>query len=251
MSLAESILLRLCRSPQAGDYANEPWDVADPLSLFKSKIPDFLAQLRGQNVVDFGCGSGQQSLALLRAGTASVVGIEIDEARLAQARALAAQEGLTDRLAFGARPEEFADRRFDFVLSQNAMEHFDDPKGVLAAMKAMLAPGGRILLTFGPPWLAPYGSHMHFFCHVPWIHLMFSERTVMRVRRRFRTDTLASYREAGLNRMTVARFERTVAACGMRIDHKSYDCVKGIDVLGKLPLLRELFVNHITCVLTP
>lgn len=39
-----------------------------------------------------------------------------------------------------------------------------------------------LLITFGCPWLSPYGSHMHFFTKMPWINVFFSETTVMRVR---------------------------------------------------------------------
>ena len=77
---------------------------------------------------------------------------------------------------------------FDIVLSHNSMEHFGDPARILDVMKSALKPDGRLYITFGPPWYAPYGSHMHFFTRVPWVNLLFSERTVMAVRARYRND---------------------------------------------------------------
>ena len=142
---------------------------------------------------------------------------------------------------------------FDVILSSFTVEHFADPAGVLAEMRAALAPGGRLLVTFGPPWLAPSGSHMHFFTPVPWVHLLFAERTVMAVRARYRADGARRYEEveSGLNRMTVGRFERLAASAGLRMERRRYDCVKGIRVLGRAPLLRELFINNVACVLAP
>lgn len=52
---------------------------------------------------------------------------------------------------------------FDIVVSQNAMDHFRDPIGILSTMKGLIHEDGKILITFGPPWFSPYGSHMYFF----------------------------------------------------------------------------------------
>ena len=60
--------------------------------------------------------------------------------------------------------------------------HFGDPAGVLDLMRGLVNVQGRLMITFGPPWLAPYGAHMHFFTKLPWVHLLFSEQTVLRVR---------------------------------------------------------------------
>ena len=140
---------------------------------------------------------------------------------------------------------------FDVVISQNAFEHFGDPEQILNEMNSLLKDSGIVLLTFGPPWLAPYGSHMHFFCKVPWINILFSEKTVMKVRSNFRNDGAVRYEEveSGLNRMTVTRFENIVSSNNMKLITKNYECIKGMNWLAKLPLLRELFINHISAVL--
>jgi hypothetical protein len=41
------------------------------------------------------------------------------------------------------------------VRSHNSFEHFSGPEGVLVAMRELLTESGLILVTFGPPWLAP------------------------------------------------------------------------------------------------
>ena len=106
-------------------------------------------------------------------------------------------------------------------------------------------------MTFGPPWYAPYGGHMHFFTRLPWATLLFDEGTVMRVRARFRDDGATRYAELeeGLNRMSLARFERLVAETGLTVTYRRDDQVRGQRWLGRLPLLRELFTNQVSCAL--
>jgi hypothetical protein len=74
----------------------------------------------------------------------------------------------------------------------------------------------------------------------------------MKVRVRFREDGAMRYEEveSSLNKMTVAKFEHTVSGAGLQMVHRRYDCVKNLNFRGKLPLLRELFVNQISCVLS-
>jgi SAM-dependent methyltransferase len=256
MRIGERILLAFSRpvdAPDLAEAAREP-GVEHALDDLLRRFPDLPERVRGRRVLDFGCGAGRQAVALTRAGAAFVLGVESNPRTLRGARALAAAEGIgPGRLAFApAVPEELRGG-FDVVLSKDSMEHFADPGAVLAVMRAALAPGGRLLVTFGPPWLAPSGSHMHFFTPLPWVHLLFAERTVMAVRARYRADGARRYEEveSGLNRMTVRRFERLAASAGLRMERRRYDCVKGIPIVGRAPLLRELFINNVACVLTP
>jgi SAM-dependent methyltransferase len=249
MTLGEATLLRLSRAPGSGDYVTETRTQADPLVLLVRNFPGFADAIRGRRVVDFGCGGGGQSAALAAAGARFVLGVDDNPGMLAAARERAVEQGVADRVEFAASLDGEHAAGFDLVVAQNSMEHFLDPASALRAMRDSLAPGGRIFMTFGPPWYAPYGSHMHFFTRLPWVHLLFSEATVMRVRSRFRDDDLRTYRDAGLNKMSVRRFERLVAESGMRMVFRKYDCVRQLGFLARIPLLRELFINHVSCVL--
>jgi SAM-dependent methyltransferase len=251
MSLGERLLARLSREPEAGDYEQPEWELDSSLSLLESRVPDFRARIASRSVVDFGCGAGFQSVALVQAGASRVLGVEANPQTLARARELAEGAGVGDALSFCSRPGGEHAGRFDIVISQNSMEHFPDPLATLQEMSALLAPGGTLIITFGPPWYAPYGSHMHFFTRVPWVNLLFPEKTVLNVRARYRSDGATRYEEVegGLNRMSLARFESLIARCGLRVSMRRYEAVRGIDALARLPLLRELFVNHVTYVL--
>lgn len=250
----ERILLALSRNPGADDYAT-PHDrrmLDNALSLLSAIFPDFLVSIRGRYILDFGCGSGLQALAMGRSGARYVFGLDANQQSVTEARELAAKLGLQSQVEFGATLAGEHGGRFDLVICQNSMEHFPDPARALEVMKSTLGAQGKIMITFGPPWYAPYGSHMHFFTKVPWVNILFGEKTVMRVRSHFRQDGALSYVEVegGLNKMSIATFEGLIRSHGMRLDWHRYDCVKRLDWLAHIPVLRELFINRISCVLS-
>jgi SAM-dependent methyltransferase len=165
---------------------------------------------------------------------------------------LAKQLGVEKQVEFSYSLADHFKSRFDMVISQNSMEHYKYPDEVLNDMKSALRQDGTILITFGPTWFAPYGSHTSFFTKIPWVNLIFDEKTVMKVRSHFRNDRASKYEEidGGLNKMSVRKFERIISNSGMKILYRKYDCFKNIIVLGKLPLMRELFINHISFIIT-
>lgn len=255
MQIAERILLCLSRPAESHHHAQaeHEWNPDNALSLLVREFPDFDNLVSGNRIVDLGCGLGYQSVALALQRNCYVVGIETNHKALRKAIDLAKSSNVAEeRLLFIDSVSDEMRNSFDLVISQNSMEHFEDPVAVINEMVSLIHDSGKLLITFGPPWLAPYGSHMHFFCKVPWINILFSERTVMKVRSNFRSDGATKYEEveSGLNKMSVTKFERIVANAKLKIDFRKYSCVKGFNFLGKLPLIRELFINHISCVLT-
>lgn len=166
----------------------------------------FLKQVHGKRVIDFGCGSGEQSLELARHGAARVIGVDLRERVLEEARSAAREAGLAAICEFTTRTNE----KVDFVVSVDAFEHFEDPPSILATMFDLLLPNGSVLISFGPTWYHPLGGHM--FSVVPWAHLIFSEQALLRWRADLRPDrpTRFSEIEGGLNQMTIRRFERIV-----------------------------------------
>jgi SAM-dependent methyltransferase len=256
MNLAERILLLLSRAPSERDYeadaAATTLDTA--LQLLDRVYPQLGDLVAGRNIADFGCGFGYQSIALAKKYGCRVVGIDTNPRTLQRAKENAAAHAVSPgQVTFVERIGPNMLGMFDVVISQNSFEHFGEPEQALGEMRSLLRDSGKILVTFGPPWFAPYGSHMQFFCKVPWINLLFSERTVLNVRRRYRADGARRYGEveSGLNKMTVRRFESLVSSLpGLTVTYRKYDCVKGMNWLSRLPHLRELFINHVTVLLS-
>jgi 2-polyprenyl-3-methyl-5-hydroxy-6-metoxy-1,4-benzoquinol methylase len=82
--LAERLLARLCKDPSEVPY-DDPLDPdkvatrqvpAEPLANLERQFPDLERFVRGKDVLDFGCGFGDQSGELARKYAARVVGLD-------------------------------------------------------------------------------------------------------------------------------------------------------------------------------
>ncbi len=241
--LSKAVLTLLSKPPGSVDGREDALDPDEALRLFSERWPDALKPMIGGRVLDFGCGGGALSIALARAGC-SVVGLDIQERLLEVGRTAPGGDLVQFTRHVPSAP-------VDWVVSIDSMEHFSDPLGVLSQMREILAPGGRILMSFCPTWMAPYGAHMHFFTKVPWVQYVFPEAAVMAVRSRYVRDGATRYEEVegGLNKMTVGRFRELLALAGLRPESMRIDYVKGQVWASRIPLVRELLANQVTSTL--
>lgn len=250
MRIGEWILTALSRDPSEPDYAGGTVmaTIDNALEFMEKTVPGFRDMTRGKSVLDFGCGFGLQAAALARLSpTARVVGLDLPRPALLERWKQHTLPNLT------LTTELPADETFDIVYSCSSFEHFSDPAHILSLMGARArAKGGLVIISFAEPWYSPHGSHMDGFTRLPWVNLLFSERTVLTVRSRYRSDGARRYEdvEGGLNRMTVARFERLVHGSGMAIQSLRLFPVKGLPVVSRVPVVRELFTSAASCVLT-
>jgi len=221
------------------------------LDHLRLAFPNLDTMVRGGRVVDFGCGHGRQAVELSGIGAEAVLGIDINPAFLDMAREFARAAGVEDRTRFLPSVPDSEAGTWHLVISQDAMEHFGNPDQVLDEMFRILAPGGRAAITFSPPWLHPYGAHMDFFTPVPWVHLLFPERTVMKVRSRFRDDGAERYEdvEGGLNRMTLGRFESLVERSRFVTESLRFTAIRSLPLVSRTPLLREFLTSRVDCIL--
>jgi SAM-dependent methyltransferase len=109
---------------------------------------DLAALAPGEAVLDLGSGSGTDSfLAALTA--ASVVGVDMTEAQLEKARALARRHGVANiefRCGYIESPP-VAESSFDCVISNGVINLSADKPAVFAAAARALRPGGRLALA--------------------------------------------------------------------------------------------------------
>ena len=174
----------------------------------------FLTSIHDKTVIDFGCGEGMATLDLARHGAKKVIGIDVRQNVLDRANRNAADAGLSGTCEFTTA----TDTKADAIISLDAFEHFGDPAAILSIMHKLLKPDGYVLASFGPTWYHPLGGHL--FSVFPWAHLVFSEAALIRWRSHVRNDGATRFSEVdgGLNQMTLARFEKLVAASPFRIE---------------------------------
>ena len=121
-------------------YAVERRSRNHVLSWFKKNCLD-------AKVLDLCCGNGGDSIFLAKECGAEVTGCDLSDVSIANCRALAAREGVSDKVRFDLEDAEnlsYADNSFDVVTEYGALHHVDLPK-VYGEMARVLRPGGRAI----------------------------------------------------------------------------------------------------------
>lgn len=108
-----------------------------------------LGQVKGQKVLDAGCGDGLFSIELAQKG-AIVYGVDISEPALNRARSRVQQLQLDHRICLlraSAAQLPFATSYFDSIICHSVLEHIPDDVESLKEMNRVLKPSGRLVLT--------------------------------------------------------------------------------------------------------
>ena len=150
---------------------NRPMFLHELASTWLPAVPEIDQRLRSAppaRVLDLGCGLGASSTALARAyPSARILGVDLDQASVTEARAQAAQAGVADRVTFmvGDAAQVTPDAPFDLITIFEALHDMGDPEATLRAARALLAADGNVLVaderladTFTAPATRPSGS---------------------------------------------------------------------------------------------
>jgi SAM-dependent methyltransferase len=203
-------------------------------------------ETKDKTVIDFGCGDGEDAVEVAKRGAKKVIGIDIRERALANARNRAAAQGVGERCTFTTQTNEKA----DVILSLDAFEHFDDPGEILRIMRRLLKNDGCVIAAFGPTWYHPLGGHL--FSVFPWAHLIFTENSLIRWRSDFKTDGATRFCEAegGLNQMTIRRFQSIVAESDFKFAEFEPVPIRKLEIFANR-LTREFTTAIVRCKLVP
>jgi 2-polyprenyl-3-methyl-5-hydroxy-6-metoxy-1,4-benzoquinol methylase len=106
--------------------------------------------------LDFGCAEGGYTTALLSHGARSVVGVDVDEARINEA--LARRIPNADFQPFDGTQLAFADGSFDGAFVNEVLEHVADEHDALDEIRRVLRPGGYLILISPNRWF-PIEGH--------------------------------------------------------------------------------------------
>lgn len=115
-----------------------------PLGL---AVIEELAPGAGERVLDVGCGTGQTLLQLAeRVGSAGhVVGLDVSEPMITEAKARIAKSGATNvELVLGNAAAEIPSGPFDVVFSRFGVMFFDDSVAAFSNLRSAMKSGGRL-----------------------------------------------------------------------------------------------------------
>lgn len=121
-------------------------------SALRQKVADIANLHVGEAVLDIGCGTGSQAIAVKRrvGSVGSVIGLDASDEMLAGARAKARKQGVDITFTHGvAERLPFADAHFDLVLSIVMLHHLPHKSRMecLTEVRRVLKPDGRVLVV--------------------------------------------------------------------------------------------------------
>lgn len=112
---------------------------------------NILGDVRDKDILEFGCGAAQWSIALAKAG-ARPVGLDLSDRQLEHARALMAQAGVDFPLVHAsAEAVPLADASFDVVFCDHGAMTFADPYRTVPEAARLLRPGGLLAFSHASP----------------------------------------------------------------------------------------------------
>ncbi|HYG68441.1 MAG TPA: class I SAM-dependent methyltransferase [Anaeromyxobacteraceae bacterium] len=118
-----------------------------PANYYAQARPELVAVVNpaGLRVLEVGCATGVMGAALLEKGAREVVGLDVFEPALAEARSRLTAVHRVDLNALPALP--YPEGHFDLVTCADVLEHLVDPAAVLRHLRRWLADDGRVLVS--------------------------------------------------------------------------------------------------------
>ncbi len=235
------------RTPSVQEHVRNPDPSLGAAILEQHYDKDIWEHIRGKVVVDYGSGAGLGAVVLALHGAKMVYGVEVQEPLIEISSKLACSHGVEGRCAFVPRSPAALYGSVHVVISTNSFEHYARPDEVFAEIHRLLAPGGRLFVSFSPPWKHPYGSHMHFVNPIPWLPWWFTEEAIMRLRADYVKDGAKQFEEieGGLNKMTIEKFLRLAGEAGFHAEWLDLVPIKGWRVLVRSPWTCEYFTSRV------
>lgn len=135
------------------DRSRRGLEAAGEWSTLRTMLPDF----HGKRVLDLGCGFGWHCEYAVNQGASSVIGIDISENMLAEAR----KNHHADAIQYICLPIEefeFPENSFDVVLSSLAFHYIPSFEEICKKVHHCLTPGGSFVFSVEHPVFTAEGS---------------------------------------------------------------------------------------------
>jgi ubiquinone/menaquinone biosynthesis C-methylase UbiE len=129
------------------DFGQTSWVTTEE----SKAIPEMLGLTPDSVVLEVGCGSGRYVLDVAERIACRLIGLDINEPGVRNAKQLAAARGLSSQVEFqqcdASKKLPFDNDTFDAVFSNDVLCHIPGRADVLAEIFRVLKPGGRILFS--------------------------------------------------------------------------------------------------------
>jgi SAM-dependent methyltransferase len=136
----------------------------NPAQEYRRRLAMWLLERRGtpQRLLDIGCGNGQLlATAAARWPTAELLGLELSEAAVAEARRKVPTARLHARdLLADTRPEAGEAGWATHAVCSEVLEHVDDPIAFLRSARQWMAPGCRVVVTVPGGPMSAFDRHI-------------------------------------------------------------------------------------------
>lgn len=200
--------------------------------------------LKGKDVLDFGCGMGSTSLWMAHEMNAHVDGVDLDPNHIYIARELNRKFNVPN-VRFERRNilESPIAKQYDFIILNDVIEHIKEtwiPPILDMLIHRNLKNKGIIFFSY-PPWEGPYASHLNHVIKIPWVQFLPDRYIMSVIRRKNRKlvgskDLLTEYRE--LNHMTHKKLMTFLAGLPVeRVFRYSHS------IFNRLSIFRETNLN--------
>lgn len=154
---------------------NQGWSGTAALSVRAERrcalIASKMEAVPGRRVLEIGCGRGEMARQLARMTGMRVLGADISEQFIDQARASATEDNVSFSTVDFLRPGQLLDEKFDYIVGNGILHHlYAGIDASLERMRAMLTEGGSVV--FLEPNL-----------HNPYVYLIFTRPSLRRLAR--------------------------------------------------------------------
>lgn len=173
----------------------------------RHRVVNELARPAGGILLDFGCGSGAQTL-LFAPQFARTIAVDVDEAYVAECARRVAHAGLADRvrcIAYDGYRLPIDSQTVDFAVSFEVLEHVDNEARALSEVFRVLKPGGLLALSVPNRWWV-FETHGAALPLLPWNRVPFFSWLPKSLHDRWARARIYSRREI-VRKLTAAGFD--------------------------------------------
>src|SRR4051812_3516434 len=252
--------------------------VADRLSNVEGYRELFFpfVSFEGKRVLELGCSSGYLINAFKQLVPFSGIGADLDASALARARK--EYGDAVEWVHTTPTTIPVPDNSVDVIYTVDTVEHLSKPYEIFLDAYRILRPGGVFLIHFGP-WYSPNASHLEDIIPFPWAHVIFSMDTLLDVaaniydsdeyspacywfdpetgRRRPNPYLDKQHWREFLNDLSIRKFKRQLRRLPFEVvlmkklgfGGKAYRAGRYLSWLAHLPVLDEVFIKAVFCVL--